>query len=274
MEDFFTFKIREKEAKDFFLYSYFGIVTENFSIGNRSVQADTRESAAVKCAYRAYLDLCRTLTYKTEEESSKGTFVKDICTRLAYALCTDEKLPVRRKNAYEVFYSKDGSLEKALAQHLDIDDCIDEGKRHSKCFYFGQAQKWINMTVKYMWLIGIIGEADEESFDAPIDSIVMKAAGSDFSLNFPRNNKTYNSMFAECDAKAFDLWKEYSPSTSMPWSKLEEKEYERIQNCIRSKTGNNPLNWECNAWISQSVLDAIDDGDWRFIANKKESGEL
>ena len=274
MEDIFTFKIREKEAKDFFLYSYFGIVTEDFSIGNRSMHADTRESAAVKCAYRAYLDLCRTLTYKAEEESLKKNFVEDICTRLAEALCTDEVFPVRRKNAYEVFYSKDGSLEKALAQHLDIDDCNDEGKRHSKCFYFGQAQKWINMTVKYMWLIGIIGEADEESFDAPIDSIVMKAADSDFSLNFPRNNKTYNSMFDECDIKAFDLWKKFSQSASMPWSKLEENEYERIQSCIRNNTDNKPLDWECSAWIAQSALDEIDKKDWRFTANKKESGEL
>lgn len=274
MEDIFTFKIKEKEAKDFFLYSYFGIVTEDFSIGNKSVQADTRESAAVKCAYRAYLDLCRTLTYKTEEESSKGAFVKDICTRLAEALCTDEEFPVRRKNAYEVFYSKDGSLEKALAQHLDIDDCNDEEKRHSKCFYFGQAQKWINMTVKYMWLIGIIGEADEESFDAPIDSIVMQAAGSDFLLRFPRNNKTYNNAFDDQDANAFELWKEYSPNASMPWSKLEEPEYERIQSCIRSNTNNKPLYWECSAWIAQSALDEINKNDWRFTSNKKESGEL
>ena len=44
----------KKEAQDFLIYSYFGI---------DSMESTPKEEIAVKCAYRAYLDLARTVTY-------------------------------------------------------------------------------------------------------------------------------------------------------------------------------------------------------------------
>ena len=46
-------------AKKFLVFSYFGITEDELEENNESV----RKSIAMKCAERAYLDMCRTLTF-------------------------------------------------------------------------------------------------------------------------------------------------------------------------------------------------------------------
>lgn len=87
-------------ANDFFLYVYFGIVTNKLKTRDQTIEADTRESAAIKCAYRAYLDLCRTLTYNEKIcEKEKNDFLRNVCTELVEELL--KRFFLIRKYRYE-----------------------------------------------------------------------------------------------------------------------------------------------------------------------------
>ena len=257
----YTFALNDY-ARDFFLYAYFGIVTKSLKVGDQIIEADSRESAALKCAYQAYLDMCRTLDYKNDNDPNRSFCIKNICSKIANILCSDDSLSQKRDAAcelltddeqvHECFIDKLKQPATAKTSHY----VNDNGKRSYRKFYYGQAQKWINMTIKYMWLIGILGEARGDIFEVPIDSLVMKAAHSDFLMHFPRDNKTYNNAFYTSNPKAFDKWEGYSKNATMPWSKLEKSEYDRIQTCIKSNTNKNPISWECDAWIAQAALEA------------------
>lgn len=257
-----SIKLNEK-AEQFFLYEYFGIIRNPIynAKGEIIVQEDNNESAATKCAYRAYLDMCRTLNYKEESDPNRSFCIKCICSRMANILCTSDSLSQRRDKAYELLTCDDQVQEcfiDKLKQPKASEDSPyvnNNGKRSYRRFYYGQASKWINMTIKYMWLIGILEEDSEDIFEIPIDSIVMKAAFRDFQMMFPRDNKTYNVAFYQSGEIDFKRWNDYSPDATMPWSKLEQLEYESIQSSIKSKTNDNPINWECDAWIAQAVLD-------------------
>ena len=91
------FKLSE-QAENFFLYEYFGIVRDSVTIGAKTVFADNNKSAAIKCAYRAYLDLCRTLTYEDNvNEIEKSNFLETVCTKLVDELFKGGTLAARRK---------------------------------------------------------------------------------------------------------------------------------------------------------------------------------
>lgn len=258
-------------ARDFFLYAYFGIVTKKLKAGDQLIEADTRESASLKCAYRAYLDMCRTLDYKKENDPKRSYCIKCICSKIANILCSGDSLSQKRDEACKLL-TDDEQVQECLIDKLEQPATAetshyvnDNGKRSYRKFYFGQAQKWINMTIKYMWLIGILGEARGDIFEVPIDSLVMKAAHSDFQMSFPRDNKTYNISFYTFDQKAFEKWKGYSKNATMPWSKLEKSEYDHIQACIKSNTNNYPISWECDSWIAQAVLEAKEKEPQKYL---------
>lgn len=107
-------------------------------------------------------------------------------------------------------------------------------------FSGGQAQKLVNMTLKYLLLLG-----DEKAFEfkerlhVPVDSYIMEAA-SDCGIHIPNKNKNKsNCKFS---------------STSLPWSKWEyDDDYINFQNDIdireKIKTYDTPMDWEHKAWI-------------------------
>ena len=72
-----------KNAKKFLVFSYFGITEDELEENNESV----RKSIAMKCADKAYEDMCRTLTFsekmdgehKKEIEGKRQEFRKAIC---------------------------------------------------------------------------------------------------------------------------------------------------------------------------------------------------
>ncbi len=88
------------------------------------------------------------------------------------------------------------------------------------------------MTIKYMWLLGILDFAEDDEFDVPLDSFIMKAGYEKHGIVFPRDEKAYNEEYYKQSVHVPDLfesWKGYSQSLSMPWSKLEKDEYDKIQ---------------------------------------------
>ena len=97
----------------------------------------------------------------------------------------------------------------------------------------GQVQKWVNMTMKYLFVADVPGTADAFYFcHVPIDSYIISAAEEQLNLERP----------------------------ALPWSKMDDyREYAEYEKQIRMRLGNvAPLEWEFKTWITMAV-------------NKKES---
>ena len=110
-----------------------------------------------------------------------------------------------------------------------------------KAFHYGQAQKWLNMTLKYMIIMGFWTKKFNsiiEVLHVPVDSYIMEAA-SILEIMLPRKNGDYGKYFE---------------SSSKPWSKWNKDDYVKFQENLRIALKNKnpsetPIEWEAHAWI-------------------------
>ena len=93
-------------------------------------------------------------------------------------------------------------------------------------FTYGQAQKWLNMTIKYLYILEVEGYTFDSIFEylhIPIDKYILKGVKDELEIKRP------------VDA----------------WSKLDKKEYFKYQNAIRERLrekGISPIRWEFENW--------------------------
>ena len=90
-------------------------------------------------------------------------------------------------------------------------------------FTVGHAQKWINMTMKYLYIYGDIDVTGIFDFlHVPVDSYIFDAVEQQFGIKRP------------CSA----------------WSRLTDYEtYLRYQKNIRAQVKTSPLRWEFSNWL-------------------------
>ncbi|MCM1286663.1 MAG: hypothetical protein NC240_00030 [Clostridium sp.] len=136
------------------------------------------------------------------------------------------------------------TIKKIFAKYSDV---ITGGLTH------GQAQKWLNMALKNMWLLGLIKEDKEKYLHIPIDKYIIKAACSceenpyflGVKFKFTKNNKD-----------SWSSWNDY-----YEYWELQEK----IRKAIDGKKFNiegkevefkTPIQWENEAWIEQAKIEA------------------
>ena len=231
-----------KKIMDFLLYSYFG-----FSSG------DLDQTRKIKCSYRAYLDLNRRIAFKYS--SSELDKMQKENTDLA------KKYKEAKHNLVEKICSRILSSVPACrrsGQHLDEYQCIDEqfGLWHkAKCeeimgtmntavfqddslilksnsFTYGLAQKWVNMTLKYLWLLDMLPEdLTAKSLHVPIDSFILKKMQEDVD-EIRKDGDTYKYK-------------------GKSWSQLDDYDvYLDIQAKIVQIAGKTfPIEWEGPAWM-------------------------
>ena len=160
---------------------------------------------------RAYRDFNRTLSF--------GSYPK-------------EKRELLRATAIDILRSAFDSLNRYSipdqasfdAWHRKIaDNLIQLYAVEGISFAYGQAQKWINMTAKYLY---IVGERDFaglfEYLHIPIDKYILDIAFEKFQLRKP----------------------------SLAWSKWNYNQYISYQNELRKLIVDEvPLRWEFHNWI-------------------------
>lgn len=217
-----------KKLLSFLVYSYFG-----FDI------SDPAEDKKLKCARRAYLDLARTIKYqyssseldKAKKDPDKRKYrdmrndtITDICEKLIDSI-----------GNYPGSNADFDSWHKSVCQQIEStmnDKKLDNGEKLLKeGFTFGQAQKWVNMTLKYLWLLDMLPKGiSAEDLHVPIDSFILKALEKNIS-DISHKDGTYK----------------YNGEA---WSRMEEYEnYKCLQYEIKKVAGGNPIDWESNAWI-------------------------
>lgn len=209
---------------EFLKYAYFNIT-----------KGDDMNDILSKCAERAYLDLCRTIKFNTDNKNTKTKYKAKICEMLV--------------NEYDVLSNAiKNSNEKQNAfdrEHKIICEEIINTYSEVSEFTYGQAQKWLNMMLKYVLMMAE-DSALKNYLHIPVDSYIMQAVGSD-------NPKLKYCLKLECVPKKDGAVGKYSESTSKPWSKWNYEDYIAFQNCIRKAISessySSPIEWENEAWI-------------------------
>lgn len=238
-----------ENALNFLLYSYFGIDGGVSQLNEEK----NHKSIVVLCAHRAYLDLARTVKYKytsTKLESmsskkatdadqkeadlfqtAKTEVINKICDTILNAVdgdkihcCNAEFTDWHRKKCDEII----GQMNEATYETE-----IPENKLMEKDFTYGQAQKWLNMTLKYLWLLDLLPkDFNSELLHVPIDSYIIEAAKAkknDFEYGLEIDNKLSENSWS--------TWDNYD-------------EYLKYQIDIKNEIKDiSPLEWEGKAWI-------------------------
>ena len=255
-------------AASFFLSSYFGIWPEE-------LQGEKKNDIALKCAHRAYLDLNRTLRFNdtanstdsevnTELKEIRKRFCCDMCEKIV-GLIFNQLLNTTVEN-FDTCHEQVCNIITELARTYPANSkealLAKISRNHGAVynFYDGQAQKWLNMTVKYMWMLGLWPKLQEllPKLHVPVDSFILEAVWHEglpendqghvqpeqARWRIPLPNRDQNNDPKRC--LMFD------PAKVIAWSQWEYKEYERFQEALRGHPmlgGKMPLEWEASAWI-------------------------
>ncbi len=205
-------------VKEFLMYYYFKIKGE-----------ETKVEQFKKTAERAYLDLCRTIRFNTDDETTKLTYKAKVCDMLV--------------SEYNSLCDSIKSCNDFDREHRRICKAICDEYKAISSFTYGQAQKWVNMAFKYMFLIE--GNSVLKPYlHIPVDSYILQSVGLD---------KTEYSLNLTCIPKKNGGTGRYSESSSKPWSKWEYEEYIAFQNEVRTAIEDSDfdsaIEWEHSAWI-------------------------
>ena len=109
--------------------------------------------------------------------------------------------------------------------------CEELVERYAKVcgdqFYIGQAQKWVNMTIKNLYLIDSdLVRLITDFAHVPLDNYVFAAAMEDINL---------------------------SSDGLTPWSKIKDYSvYLNHQKEIRKAINTSPLKWELSYWLAEA----------------------
>ena len=121
-----TYTTVDTDALDFLKVIYFGVITNPYEAASK----------------RAYLDMNRTIRFngmpeekRTELRSSVTTLLEKEIRLLSPGIITSQK-------EYDVWHHARCTEIRSLYRNNGIE------------FHFGQSQKWLNMMIKYLYMIG------------------------------------------------------------------------------------------------------------------------
>ncbi len=264
-----------KELCNFLVYDYFDHTYDELS----SMYQDNPGKVIRCCAERAYLDFNRTLTYvsslkkkgqgltpkgKEKAKSFRERIYGKYDASVENSNCDVNMIwriqMMLRSECQNKFDELHTELCSRICCYANTSDLLDS------VFHYGQAQKWVNMTLKYMMLLGFWNELAEKEPSArrflhvPIDSYILKIAASVQETESEGDNEYRLNVKAPRKSGPDGA---YSADQTLPWSKWDRKHY--IQFCKELDGGlekwrkNDPrhaqasrIDWEGLAWIVQA----------------------
>lgn len=206
-----------------------------FFVFGIDINNSSRDVKNKKCVEKAYLDMCRTLRYNSK--------------------CKNEKLDFK-KRAYELiiesigrYFNINNDERKVFDDwHKELSDSIiriakEYNGLFDKSITYGHTQKWINMSIKYMRLMGLLDEDRIKDVDIPIDSYIIEAL------------KSNDVIFDAYDVKGLGI-----ETDIKTWSQIYiYEEYRGLQNMIKQECKERkilPIEWESKAWIAMAMKKA------------------
>ncbi len=251
----------QKHQLEFLWYSYFGM-----PMISSDANDEQREAALISCVHRAYRDANRWMPFALSESQIKASndvdrikAFKALKMKFSPSVAKGEPDSVKLILGHIKALMSDGSEEYSELAfdnwHKDACTCLKDYAEkliennislfRDRFFPYGFAQKWINMTLKYMHIMGLWNDELGEKaryFHVPVDAYIINEAKESFS----------------------DELSEYWQNTK--WYESDDyDEYLCLQNLIRRRVlPLTPIEWEADAWIKQGnalkgALTNIDD---------------
>lgn len=195
-----------------------GITRKNWEEYLFRVYFGSEKNPRRACIDRAYLDFNRTLHGMGKIDGAVQ--IKTKSCELIECQLEELKTLLTTKITTEIFDSWHRKTCELLILHY---------QKYTFKFHVGQAQKWINMTMKYIFTYGegrIPGYEEALPFShAPIDNILLH------------------------ELKKFGF-----PALEMSWSRLDDyDEYLIIQKWIKNKFKAGPLEVEFRLWLGRDI---------------------
>ena len=189
----------DKDILDFLKVIYFGVIVDPF------------EAAA----FRAYRDFNRTLRFKNKGEKTRLSLRKDATDILRQRIALLDPENIKTQRDFDLWHRESCEEIRQLYTESEVD------------FTWGQAQKWLNMTIKYLYIVGSNDFSGVFQFcHVPIDNFIFQIAEKE--LGIPRQ-KT-----------AWSRWDDYN-------------EYMAYQKELRSRIKEyDPLRWEFKYWMKEA----------------------
>ena len=228
---------RTNNAFEFLLFSYFGIVSDV----EEPVESDDILEKLIERAYRDAASHVLSVNDDVKEDKKQEAIetIKEAIDNLKEI----ESVVKGDKTGHDNYDKWHEQLCKILVEMYD-GHCKD-----GYTFTYGIAQKWVNMTMKYVYVVYYIAESCEflidfkeefdnlifnhrRSFHVPIDSYIYKAVKDDLGI------KPLKSSWSKIPDYATYI--DYQESIRK--QDIFDYSYERI-------CGYTPIDWEGKAWI-------------------------
>lgn len=221
------------------------------------------EDKIKQCVHKAYLDLCRTIDYKistselekmkkrnsSEEEKNKANEFEDKKNQFINNIEATIINAASNKEMYERFDTWHEKLSRSIKNNSNGKGVLIDEKDKDGLSY-GQIQKWINMALKYMRIMGLIDSNIDKDLHIPLDDYILKAASC----------KKEEKIFDSYEVCGLGI-----ENTLGKWSEISEySKYKDYEDRIR-KNSDCPIEWESKAWIAEATKRSV-------IENKKKLG--
>lgn len=218
----------------FLTYSYFRIVPENLfpEIENED---SYRDHCIKKVIITAYKDATNQGAYNTlfskkldnretllnESDTAQNNSSKYLFERIKELIKNPEQ------NKFEDWHNN--TCKQIVKNYKNV-------KRNEESFFtYGNAQKWVNMTMKYLWMLGLLPDGiDEDKLHIPLDSFIIDVLKENEKVTLPFTGDNQKSS-----------------KKVRGWSQWTKKDYEDFRESI-SGTKKYTLKWENDVWIKQA----------------------
>jgi hypothetical protein len=265
-------------------------MTKNDMIEEKSTPQKTKKERRLEYlqpSEMAYRDLCRTIRptktltklrdmsnkdkAKRKKDRDEATYATDTLNELRRdAVCwltqKVSNIPVfRGQGDFDDWHN-------CLCRHLIEEYDKNEYKTYYESFSYGQAQKWVNMTLKNLYLLTDDIDRVYTHLHIPVDNIILtavlapeKRVKSLIEKAIKKNvlsqeDENYisdiflHTSFTYSDESGKDVIYDIKSIEGMPWSRWDDKIYCEFQQVVRkeikAKNGEYacPMDWEHIAW--------------------------
>lgn len=186
----------DKDIVDFLRGIYFGSYSNKF----------------IAACSRAYRDMNRTIRFKDIDNSKREEL-----RIIVYAYLEQEitGLEIGNQDEFDSWHYKVCDHIRTLYRDVGVG------------LTYGQCQKWVNMTFKYLYIIGeIVNPSYFDYLHIPLDNYVFDVVCKEFNQQKPK----------------------------IPWSRWDDyaEQYLAYQKMIRENVNEIPLRWEFKFWLKEA----------------------
>ena len=245
------------EAIDFLMYSYFGI-----DLSDTNLDEETIIDTAID---KAYSDATNQGAFNAIVEKNQDEYIASARREASGRLKKFVEDVTSGSDEYDLLFAEACNCIKHEFAEIHVKK---SGESNKEAFTFGNAQKWINMTMKNLYVIcSLIDDSHNadtisfknsvlkasRDFHVPVDSyIIEKLWGVSFLpyIGELKNGKpVYMRKLGEYNKG--DVVEEYMENRVIGWSLWTEEIYNHFHGGMKDylKDNQSEIEWECKAWI-------------------------